>query len=194
LWVWTEEKRRLFGAVASRFRSRTGGGDLSECVDGIRLSHPRRAEDGFVLDYVIERYVAVAKSNFSKSRDRKLIRPDEDDGFFGGENGVSVVLYAYLGMNNIAHRRLVKLGFTSQPINEYMNDLRRAHDPWLLATFPGGRQEEGQLHVRWSRILREGREWFEPSEELLDWLYWNFVTEPDFLQKVERYRESNGRV
>ena len=89
-------------------------------------------------------------------------------------------IYAYWGSNQIAQRRLVKIGYTAQDLGAYLRNLERAFDPILLATRPGGRHEEKMEHAKWHVHLAEGREWFYPVPNLLDYLRREWRVTPTF--------------
>jgi hypothetical protein len=62
----------------------------------------------------------------------------------------------------------VKIGYTSADLGEYLRRLERQYDPLLLATIPGGRNEEKVQHARWRHWLAEGREWFFPTPAMFE--------------------------
>lgn len=62
----------------------------------------------------------------------------------------------------------IKIGFSEDP-QRRLTELQRNQAPplRLLATLPGGREEEARLHRRFAEHRYEGTEWFAPVPELL---------------------------
>lgn len=65
----------------------------------------------------------------------------------------------------------IKIGVSWKPDDRLRQININTHDPRyrLLATLPGGRTTEVELHVRFRRIRVHG-EWFLPEPELLDYI------------------------
>lgn len=62
---------------------------------------------------------------------------------------------------------LIKIGTTTSPWQRFAS-LRAQHGPLrLLATHGGTRRHESDMHVRFRKLLAEGREWFRPERALL---------------------------
>jgi hypothetical protein len=59
---------------------------------------------------------------------------------------------------------LIKIGYTL-----YLEDRMKAYPPnsELLATHPGTRQTERQMHHRFLHLLKQGREWFIEGDDLM---------------------------
>lgn len=136
----------------------------------------------FTIDEVQGIWTDTRKGRYKDLRDGKPIENTSDDmPLFGVERDEPVsVIYAYWGQNQIAGRRLVKIGYTSQDLQTYLNNLRRQYDPKLLATKPGGRVDEQKEHLRYRGLLAEGREWFEPSRLMLADFRSTWKTVPHF--------------
>ena len=107
----------------------------------------------------------VRKRNYKTLRDQTAITTDPQLRLFDNDDDrvQTATVYAYWGRNQIADKRLVKIGYTSEPVAVYLHRLKRQYDPLLLATKCGGRQEEKKEHGTWARFLAEGNEWFTPS-------------------------------
>jgi T5orf172 domain len=69
---------------------------------------------------------------------------------------------------------LVKIGYTNN-VRQRLCQLQDGGCGALtpLGTMPGGREEEAELHRRFTHLLRRGKEWFEPAEELLAYIRLN---------------------
>jgi len=198
LFIWHEERVRLYGAVAARFSARTGGCCLNECLDLMRA----REKDPVVKcdpDYRVAKvcwtYCGLRKYGYENLRDGKpIVLPGNGKaGLLSGPEKIGAILYAYLGINANVKRRVLKLGYTAKPIKKYLASLSRQYDPWLLATYPGTEDEENQLRTKWRRLLVDGREWFEPDKNILRWLYENFRPVPGFWGLVKRLRKEAER-
>lgn len=73
--------------------------------------------------------------------------------------GVDNVYFLQMG-------NLVKIGYTSDLQRRMRN---YPPDAKLLAIFPGGRTDEAMQHQRWSHLRKYRNEWFEASEEILEY-------------------------
>jgi hypothetical protein len=62
---------------------------------------------------------------------------------------------------------LIKIGYTSQPINHRISCLQSGSPDILhfLGAFPGTRTTENSLHRRWSHLRQHG-EWFAACEDM----------------------------
>lgn len=67
--------------------------------------------------------------------------------------------------------RMVKIGYTARPVEVRLMELQaiRACPLVVLAAAPGMRQQEGELHLRFSGLRVTG-EWFRPGEELMSYI------------------------
>lgn len=119
---------------------------------------------------VLHTYVQCRKKNYESMRDNKPISADWTPLFGDAMEDAEpiAVVYAYWGRNQVVDRRLVKIGYTSKKLSTYLEGLRRAHDPVLLAHQPGDRSTERSEHVKYRPLLAEGREWFEPTPAMLE--------------------------
>lgn len=117
------------------------------------------------IDRMMMLYSDVRKGNYERLRDGKPIRSAETQpGMFGDpepQGGVATV-YAYIGWNARAERRCVKVGYTGDPLAEYLKKKVIAHNPELLASRCGGRQEEKIELDIFRNFLHDGDEWFRP--------------------------------
>jgi hypothetical protein len=95
------------------------------------------------------------------------------------------LLYAYLG-HTPHHGMLVKIGFTTQYLPDYLASKKISHDPKLLATSPGGRKEELAVHNLFRFHLAWGREWFRPVKQIFTFLRtkWKPQLDFDFLERM----------
>lgn len=129
-----------------------------------------------------EAYADARKGNYKLLEEGTAI-PRKDVGLplFGIEHDLEPIatVYAYWGSNQKAKRWLVKIGYTADDLGEYLKRHERAYSPELLATIPGARQEERLELAKWRRQRHEGREWFRPSEAMVDAFRreWNVATE-----------------
>lgn len=123
-------------------------------------------------------YEAQRKAKYRIFRDGKQVPRDhlplfKDDVDDSCPKPVSTI-YAYWGCNQNVHRRLIKIGYTGQNLQRYLSSLKRQHDPKLLSSKCGDEPQERREHHRWRDLLYEGREWFRPDEELIQYLRtWN---------------------
>jgi hypothetical protein len=115
------------------------------------------------------------KHGYKMLRDARLIETDNRP-LFDEEDRTGSVVYAYIGTTGTMRELpLVKIGTTAQPLGEYLSSKRLAHNPQLLASCPGDRVTEQEIHKRWARYLATGREWFYPDSSLLQWIRENFL-------------------
>lgn len=162
-WLTDDDcKAQVHEWVRKRFRQVTGGHELPK--------HLANVGD------IARKRESLRKDGYESLRDGKVICTERDGPrLMGMEEDVGAVVYAYLGFNAVAERVLTKIGYTKQELNGYLADKRQQHNPKLLAHTPGGRKEESAYLERWQHILRAGREWFEPTKELHDWIESEFA-------------------
>lgn len=138
----------------------------------------------FSIDDVIDAYSGCRKRNYVALRDGKAIEPEPDRLLFGIVNdGPVATVYAYLGHNARQKKRLIKIGYTSQNLTEYLRGKVIQHDPQLMATKCGGRKEEAAEHARWDRYRADGREWYYATDAMLSAFKreWDVTAEFDLL-------------
>ena len=141
----------------------------------------------FDIDYILDTYSQCRKGNYKRLRDGLPVECDtaclfEDPSF----DGVSAVLYAYWGFVAPVEKRLVKIGYTSQMLGEYLKSKEIAHNPELLASRPGSKEDEKREHQKWRNLLECGREWFRPTPVLFADFRKEWSTEIGFDAMAER--------
>lgn len=133
------------------------------------------------IDETLSAYSDARKRNYTALRDGKAIHREGGRTLFGIEDsGPVATVYAYLGSNARANRRLIKIGYTAQNLSSYLRGKEIAHNPQLMATRCGGRKEEHTEHAKWTRYLADGREWFWATDAMLADFRKNWDTTPDF--------------
>jgi hypothetical protein len=147
----------------------------------------------FKLHEVLDAYGQCRKGNYKALRDGQPIQNEPDLPLFGKSvKGPTAVLYAYLGHNARQKRRLIKIGYTSQDLTTYLKSKVIQHDPQLLASRCGGIEDEHAEHVRWDRILADGREWFFATTMLLDAMRREWDVTDNFEELAEQALKEAG--
>jgi len=138
------------------------------CERYFKLTGAARAP--FSVDVAAQTYSGVRKGNYELLRDGKPIKKGfESMPLFGVmDDDIPATLYAYWGANQKAGMRLVKVGYTTKILADYLRSLDRAYNPKLLAHKPGDYTDEQELHRTWSRFRAEGREWYYATEVMFD--------------------------
>jgi hypothetical protein len=150
LLIDNESRQALFAMIQKQYLDMFGG----ICPLGI--------------DDTLKTYSGCRKRNYVALRDGQPIHREEGRSLFGIEDtGPIATVYAYLGWNARAERRLIKIGYTAQNLTQYLRTKDIPHNPKLMATRCGGRKEEQREHAKWSRYLADGREWFWATDAMI---------------------------
>lgn len=73
----------------------------------------------------------------------------------------------------IASKDKIKIGYTKNSVEKRLNQLQTGNDDKLvlLGYLHGGLDEEKMLHKQFAKYrIRHNGEWFEPSDELIDYI------------------------
>jgi len=110
----------------------------------------------------------VRKGHYKIRAKGNAVRHDRP--LFGETEGACIV-YAHTAL--IAKHpglRVIKIGFTTQNVDDYLRGKRIACDPKLLATMCGDEQLESRFKQKWRHRRADGNEWFFPEREMFDWI------------------------
>jgi hypothetical protein len=117
-------------------------------------------------------YTAARKGNYQALRDGIPIKRENNNRPLFGlqDTGPVAVVYAYIGRNQSVHvdKRVLKIGYTSDDLGEYLRRLERQYHPELLGSRPGDKADEIAEHGKWRRHCIDGREWYAPVDEIFN--------------------------
>lgn len=154
---------------------------------GLRL---HESKNRWTDDQIKESYVYVGKYGWKERKNGEAVVSELP--LFGEIDG-GVIVYAFTGVIATKPGRFIKIGYTSQNINEYLAAKRLQHDPKLIATTPGDEDLERVYHRKWNHRLADGREWFWPEVDLVSWIEREFESiKTGFWDHFREAQESHG--
>lgn len=132
---------------------------------------------GMALDHSVVRmtdgqlqclWEKVRKGHYKIRKRGTAVRHDRP--LFGEIEGASVV-YAYTAtIAKFPTIRVVKIGFTTANIDDYLRSHRIAHMPKLLATTVGDERLERHYKQQMREYVADGNEWLFPARKVFDWI------------------------
>lgn len=111
-------------------------------------------------------YEAIRKSYYKHFRDKQSVC---DAPLFGDKASLSVI-YAYAATHEDCPSRVLKIGFTTKPVDDYIEKQNKHRKPVKLGSMIGTKEDEAALKARFGKYVAAGDEFFWPNSEIIEWI------------------------